>query len=114
LGGRGMTEPPENGRLGRAEKNELAFQQYNERRAAFETATGLWEDASVPFVCECDDPDCVQAVQLSPVDYERFTAPADRFIVKTGHEDPAVEVVVDEYADFLVVSKPGLKRHRRD
>lgn len=109
-----MTEPLEHGRLSRAEKNELAFQQYNERRAEFETATGLWEAEGVPFVCECDDPDCVQAVQLSPVDYERLTAPADRFIVKTGHEDLAVEVVVDEYADFLVVSKPSLKRFRRD
>lgn len=108
-----MTGPLEHGRLNRAEKNELAFQRYNERRAAFETATGVWEDEPVPFVCECDDPDCVQAVELSPVDYERLTAPPDRFIVKTGHEDLAVEVVVDEYRDFLVVSKPSLKRLRR-
>jgi hypothetical protein len=109
-----MTERYEHRGLGRAEKNELAFQQYNERRAAFETATGTWEDEPVPFVCECDDPDCVQAVELSPVDYERLTEPGDRFIVKNGHEDPAVEVVVEEYRDFLVVSKPSLKRHDRD
>ncbi len=94
----------------RAEKNEQAFKGYNERRAAFEDASGAPPDEPVPFVCECDDPACSRAVELPLADYERAVKPIDRFIVVPGHEDPAVESVVEEHDAYLVVSKPGLKR----
>jgi hypothetical protein len=43
-----MTET-NNARLGRAEKNELAFKAHNERRAAVEEAGGVPEDEPVPL-----------------------------------------------------------------
>jgi hypothetical protein len=99
-------------RLSRADKNEQAFQRHNERRAAFEDAGGVSPDEPVPFVCECDDPDCSRAIGMPLAEYERAVEPVDRFIVAPGHEDPAVEVVVEEHDAYLVVSKPDLKRRQ--
>ena len=97
-------------RLKRAEKNEQAFKSYNERRAAAEEAGGVPGDDPVPFACECDDPACGKAIELSIDDYERAVAQVDRFVVVPGHEDPAVEEVVERHAGYYVVSKPDLKR----
>jgi hypothetical protein len=97
-------------RLGRAEKNEEAFKAHNERRAAFEDAGGVPADEPVPFTCECDDPACSRAVELPLGEYEQAVKPVDRFIVAPGHEDLAVEVVVEEHGSYIVVSKPDLRR----
>jgi hypothetical protein len=96
-------------RLDRAEKNEQAFKGYNERRAAAE-AGDIPPDEPVPFACECDDPGCARAIELSIDAYERAVGPVDRFVVLPGHEDPEVEVVVERHAGYYVVSKPDLKR----
>jgi hypothetical protein len=97
-------------RLSRAEKNETAFQSHNERRVALEESGGVAPDEPVPFVCECDDPACSKAVELPLGEYERAVAPVDRFIVAPGHEDPAVEVVVEAHPGYTVVSKPSMRR----
>jgi hypothetical protein len=97
-------------RLPRAERNEKAFKAHNERRAALEDAGGVPKDEPVPFACECDDSACARAIELPLGDYEQAVKPVDRFIVVPGHEDLAVEVVVEENPAYLVVSKPDLKR----
>ena len=97
-------------RLPRAEKNEQACKAHNERRAVLEDAGGVPDDEPVPFVCECDDPACSRAIELPLAEYEQAVKPIDRFIVIPGHEDPIVEVVVEEHESYLVVSKPDLKR----
>ena len=70
------------------------------------------EDEPVPFACECDDAECATAIELPLGEYERAVTPVDRFVVAAGHEDPAVEVVVERRETYLVVSKPDLKRRR--
>lgn len=97
-------------RLHRAEKNEQAFQAHNERRVAVEEAGDVPEDEPVPFVCECDNPSCAKAIEVSLGEYERAVGPVDRFLVAPGHDDPAVEVVVEEHDNYTIVSKPSLKR----
>ena len=57
-----------------------------------------------------DDPACIQAIELPLADYERAVKPPDQFVVVPGHEDPSVERVIEEDRDYLVVSKPDLKR----
>ena len=99
-------------RLDRAENNEEAFKAHNERRAAIEEAGHVPEGEPVPFACECDDAGCVTAIELPLGEYERVVKPVDRFVVALGHEDPAVEVVVERRDTYLVVSKPDLKRRR--
>ena len=63
-------------------------------------------------MCECDDAECATAIELPLGEYERAVTPVDRFAVAAGHEDPAVEVVVERRDTYLVVSKPDLKRRR--
>jgi hypothetical protein len=97
-------------RLSRAAKNEQAFKEHNERRAEIEAQGALDDEELIPFVCECDDPECAKPVSISLVAYERAVAPVDRFVVRPGHEDPTVEQVVESHERFLIVSKPELKR----
>jgi hypothetical protein len=97
----------------RAEQNEQAFQAHNERRADLEEAGGVDHDERVPFVCECDRLDCVTAIEVPLGEYERTAAPADRFLVAPGHEDPRVEDVVAVHDGYVVVSKRGLRRPGR-
>jgi hypothetical protein len=97
-------------RLARAEKNEQAFKEHNERRAEIEAQGALDDEELVPFVCECDDPSCARPVSVSLVDYERVARPVDQFVVRPGHEDPTVEEVIERHEKYLVVSKPDLKR----
>jgi hypothetical protein len=100
-------------RLARAEKNEQAYKGHNERRVAMEEDAGVPDDEQVPFACECDDPGCSRGIGLTIREYERAAAPRDQFVVAPGHEDPEVEVVVEEHDSFLVVSKPDLRRPGR-
>ena len=97
-------------RLDRAERNEQAFKSYNERRAAAEEAGDVPPDEPVPFACECDDPACWKAVELQLGAYERAVEPVDHFLVAPGHQDPAVETVVEEHGGYVIVSKPSLRR----
>ncbi|MEP6640379.1 MAG: hypothetical protein ABJB93_00590 [Gaiellales bacterium] len=99
-------------RLARAERNEEAFKAHNERRAAFEDAGGVPKGEPVPFACECDDAACSRAIELPLGEYEQAVKPVDRFVVAPGHEDLAVEVVVEEHESYVLVSKPDLKRRR--
>ncbi len=100
-------------RLARAEKNEQAYKDHNERRAEMEEGAGVPEDVRVPFACECDDPGCSRGIELTIAEYERVAAPPDQFVVAPGHDDPQVEVVVEDHGSFVVVSKPDLKRPAR-
>jgi hypothetical protein len=102
----------ENGktRLARAEKNEQAHKEHNVRHAKFEDEAGVPQGDRVPFVCECDDPNCAHAVVMRLDEYEEAVKPPDQFVVRPGHEDPAVERIVESRDGYIIVSKPDLQR----
>jgi hypothetical protein len=97
----------------RAAQNEQALQEHNQRLAELGEQGGVSQDEAMPFACECDDPACGETVMLPLGEYERVTALEDRFVVVAGHEDPAVERVIDAHGDYLIVSKPDVSRRRR-
>jgi len=97
-------------RLARATQNEQTFQSYNARRAAIEESRVTSNDESVAFVRECDQPRCWRVIKVPLGEYERAVEAPDRFVVVPGHEDPEVEVVVEVRRNFLIVSKPDLRR----
>ena len=66
-------------------ENEAIFRASNERLK--EHLAMLEADGRIPFVCECSDADCMQAVELSPDEYNDVRQAGDRFIVLRGHED---------------------------
>jgi hypothetical protein len=91
-------------RRGRLVKNEQTFRDYNNRRVAFEEETA--EPAElVPFVCECGDPECIEAVELTVDDYTSAHSAPNLFTVKPDHVYPEVERVVETTDLYWVVEK---------
>jgi hypothetical protein len=79
-------------------ENEAAFRAANERIK--ESLSGLEVRGRIPFVCECGDPDCLEAVELTRDAYEKIRAD-DRFFMLHGHEDPAVEDVIARHDEHV-------------
>jgi hypothetical protein len=92
------------------ERNEALFREVNERIEDVGT-TLLPDDQPMEFLCECDDPDCVEKVSATRAEYEAIRAVATQFVVLAGHEDPGVEHVVQQTDRFLVVEKEGEAAH---
>ena len=59
------------------------------------------------FVCECSDPECADALETTPAEYERVRADGARFVVAPGHQQAEVEWVVEDRSRFLVVENMG-------
>ena len=92
------------------EQNEALFRQVNERIEDVGTALTP-DDVPMEFLCECDDPDCVEKVSATRAEYEAIRAVATQFVVLPGHEDPDIERVVQQTERFLVVEKEGQAAH---
>jgi len=90
----------------RRAKNESLFRDVNERIE--QIATKLEVTDSTEFVCECDDLACVDRLEMGLSDYEHVRGDPTTFLVVPGHEDPAVEDVVEEHERYNLVRKhPG-------
>lgn len=92
------------------EQNEALFREVNERIEDVGTALAPG-DVPLEFLCECDDPGCVEKVSATRAEYEAIRAVATHFVVLPGHEDPGVEHVVHQTERFLVVEKEGRAAH---
>jgi hypothetical protein len=91
-------------------RNETLFREVNER--VEELAVGLAGQGEPDeflngFVCECGREDCVGLVQVTHSQYEAVRSDPRRFIVLPGHEDVAVERVVERRSRSWVVEKFG-------
>ena len=69
-----------------------------------------WYESGEPieFRCECADATCVGSLGLTHEEYERVRTAAARFVLLSGHDDPAIERVVDSVGDAVVVEKIGV------
>jgi hypothetical protein len=89
--------------------NQSRFRRSNERlqRAAY--SHGFKADDRVPFLCECADPGCFEAVWLSTNEYEQVRAYPSRFVLVAGHEeeDTAHERIVEAESGYAIVEKVG-------
>jgi hypothetical protein len=86
----------------RAARTESLFRGVNERIAESAERFGA-DDAS--FVCECDDPRCTERIRATLDEYEDVRSDGAQFLIVDGHEDPAVERVVEEKPRFSLVEK---------
>jgi hypothetical protein len=68
-----------------------------------ERITELEEVDPLILMCECGELDCKDALEITPPKYEAIRATGERFFLVSGHEDAAVDRVVEETARFLVV-----------
>ena len=102
-GGRGRSHRNER-RAQQAQKNERAFRDHNERRAAFEK-DAIGADEPLPVVCECGNPECFEALELTVPEFERAHTKPGWFTVKPEHILPDFERVVERHESFWVIEK---------
>ena len=88
--------------------NEAVFREVNERVEALQHAFAAVEDQPLHIVCECDRLDCTSRVPVHMDVYEATRRDPTRFFVIPGHDDEAVEDIVDTGGDYVIVRKrPG-------
>lgn len=93
------------GALRRKAANEAVFREVNERIEGLQTRFAISDAEPLSLVCECDQLQCTEPIQIAVDGYERIRAHPDRFLVLPGHEDPTVEDIVDTGPGYLVVRK---------
>jgi hypothetical protein len=91
-----------------AARNEEVFRSVNER--IDEAAVRHHVETPLPFHCECCDASCVEKLMVSPREYQRVVNERFRFMLIPGHEDAALELVVERNAEYYVVEKIGEAR----
>jgi hypothetical protein len=91
----------------RAAKNETLLRAANREIELASAELGEGADSAMEALCECGDAQCDGVVPLTIAEFQRAHSEADRFIVLPGHEDPAIEHVVERRDVYLVVDKFG-------
>ena len=64
-------------------------------------------DDDYEFICECASRGCLDRVALTLGEYEGIRAVGTRFVVKPGHENDEIELVVAKSQTYNVVEKDG-------
>jgi hypothetical protein len=59
------------------------------------------------FLCECGNLGCSRTMEIPLRHYERVRQSFDRFLVAPGHEILAVDRVIQEHGEYVVVAKRG-------
>jgi len=90
----------------RLARNEAFFRDVNERINEVADEHGV-DGHAYEFICECSDPACADRVTLTRAEYEVIRAAPRRFVLATGHDIAAIEIVVDAGEGHTVVEKAG-------
>ena len=83
-------------------RTEAVYREVNE---AIAQTAGRFDAGAVDLVCECGDAECTARVTADLATYERVRAHPTQFILMPGHEQPAVERVVERRDDYAIVEK---------
>ena len=84
--------------------NETMHRRVNE---AIERGRWPGENEATSFRCECARRGCSDLIELTRAQYETLRAHPRRFVVVPGHQEPALEDVIETNEDYLVVEKRG-------
>jgi hypothetical protein len=90
----------------RRTQNEVWFREVNERleaRALARDGSGT----SFEIVCECAFEECTDRIPIVTGAYEEVRALPTHFVLVVGHEDLALERVVEVTKRYQVVEKVG-------
>ena len=106
VGVRDEGRPDETERLARnAARNEEVFRSVNTQIE--QGAVQHSVHTPITFHCECANSACAEPVRLTPGRYAEIYANPRRFVVVAGHEQLAIERIVERAHDYLVVEKFG-------
>jgi hypothetical protein len=90
----------------RLARNEAFLREVNERiQEVGERLQVLPDDELLDFRCECGRPECEGSVPMTSREYDHVRSDADRFAVIPGHENSAIERVVERKERYLIVDK---------
>jgi hypothetical protein len=98
-------QPADEAREQRLARNEVLFRSVNE--AIEQQALEFGGLDKYEFICECARSGCFDRVALTLEEYEHIRADGTRFFVVPGHQDIAVELVVETQEGFVIVEKDG-------
>jgi hypothetical protein len=85
-------------------KTEALYRSVNEKIEDLNETFGTLAESMI-VICECGGSDCAEPIEVDIPLYERVRADGTLFIVKTGHEIPSVEEIVERHDGFSVVCK---------
>ena len=88
-------------------ENQRLFRSANNRLV--ERVDDLnFDGASIPFLCECADPECLGRVDLTVPQYQAVRSDSERYVILPGHATIEGERVVEDNGHFHVVSKDAV------
>jgi len=90
----------------RAIRNEALFREVNVHIADLEERVHVTGEL-LPLVCECVRTGCSVPLEVEPSTFNRVRENPLQFLVAPGHEDLAVESVVERRSGYLIVEKHG-------
>ena len=90
----------------RLEQNQQRFRKANEGLEGA-VAPKVRNEQVVPFLCECPDDNCMDAVPLTLNAYEAIRSHRNHFFIVTGHPTSPGERVVSRQDGYLIVEKSG-------
>jgi hypothetical protein len=96
----------------RAARNEEIFREVNERIEEGARKHGV--ETALPFHCECGRASCLGTIEIRPPQYELVARERFSFVLIPGHEDAAIERVVEHHQEFVIVEKIGEARAQID
>jgi hypothetical protein len=88
----------------RAALNETIFRDANE--LIEDRRRQLGTEARIPYLCECEDEECLERVHLTADEYADVRSSPRRFVLAKGHQFTSGKVVT-ETDSYLVVDKVG-------
>ena len=93
----------------RAARNEALFREINERLAQLNDALDEHSPLGT-WMCECQDTDCHEPVEMTLTEYRGVREEPNRFVIVANgaHLYPEVERVVEETDRYWLVEKTGV------
>jgi len=85
-------------------QNETLARRINDRIEYQRPRNGESADS---FICECVRVDCGGILDLSIGEYTLVRSHPRRFVVLPGHDEPAIESIVEVHPGYVVVEKRG-------
>ncbi len=91
--------------------NEAVFRTLNEQIEGLQHSFAVAEREPLQVICECDRLECLARIPIDVAAYEHVRSHPDQFLVSNGHEDAAVEDIVNVAPGYTIVRKrPGEPR----
>jgi hypothetical protein len=88
-----------------AARNEAVFRDANEQIDGRRQELDI--EGAAPYLCECEDPRCTQALQVTPEEYERVRRDSRTFLVAPGH-DTSSGRILERHEGYWVALKEGI------